>query len=159
VYGTLIAIFDTLDIAVLRWSSLFDKKLEERVRKTNSPPSFVLTHALMQPVESDQWDDAEIMRRFDDAEGVSPNVPHVRKIGDDPLVKASCNLGAPHLEASSFEFVRMRTTIPIPRVWRMMKDEDGDTLIVMDYIPGERLDHVWPSLSLWSKLCVAFTLR
>jgi hypothetical protein len=40
-----------------------------------------------------------------------------------------------------------------------MEDEDGSTFIVMDYIPAERLDHVWPSLSLWSKLCVAFILR
>jgi len=113
----------------------------------------------MQPIESDQWDDAEILRRFDDSEGVLPNVPHVRKIGDDTLVKATWDMGAPHLEASSLEFVRMHTTIPIPRVWRRMTDEGGDTLIVMDYIPGERLDHVWPSLSLWSKLSVAFTLR
>ncbi len=67
----------------------------------------------MQPVKSDQWDDAEILRHFDDSEGVSPNVPHVRKIGDDTLVKASCNLGAPHLEASSFEFVRMHSLPPL----------------------------------------------
>ena len=53
----------------------------------------------------------------------------------------------------------MRTTIPIPRVRRKFYDENGSSIIVMDYIPGERLDHVWPSLSLWSKLWVALTLR
>ncbi len=42
VYSTLIAIFDTLDVVVLRWSSPFDKKLEDRVRKTHSHSSFVL---------------------------------------------------------------------------------------------------------------------
>jgi hypothetical protein len=42
VYRTLIAIFDTLDV-VLCWARPFDKKLEDRVRKTsNSPPSFAL---------------------------------------------------------------------------------------------------------------------
>jgi hypothetical protein len=105
----------------------------------------------MQPIESDQWDDTEILRRLDNSEGVSPDAPHVKKIGDDTLVKATRDMGAPHLEASSFEFVRMHTTIPIPHVRRRMKDENGDTLIVMDYIPGERLDHIWPSLSLSSK--------
>jgi hypothetical protein len=29
----------------------------------------------------------------------------------------------------------------------------------MDYIPGKRLDHVWPSLSILTKLWVALTLR
>jgi hypothetical protein len=42
VYSTLITIFDTLD-DMLRWARLFDKKLEDRVIKTNSPPSFALT--------------------------------------------------------------------------------------------------------------------
>ena len=65
----------------------------------------------------------------------------------------------PHLEGAAFEFVRKRTTIPIPRIRWAIEDEDGYTFIVMDYIPGERLDHVWPSLSLWSKLWVALTLR
>jgi aminoglycoside phosphotransferase (APT) family kinase protein len=83
----------------------------------------------------------------------------VRKIGNDTFVKATWNLGAPHLEASTIEFVTMHTTIPIPRVWRRFTDEEGGSIIVMDYIPGERLDHVWPLLSLWSKLWVALTLR
>ena len=83
----------------------------------------------------------------------------VRKIGNNTFVKATRNLGAPHLEASTIEFVTMRTTIPIPRVRRRFTDEEGLSIIVMDYIPGERLDHVWPLLSLWSKLWVALTLR
>jgi hypothetical protein len=66
---------------------------------------------------------------------MSPNAHGVRKISDDTLVKA------------------------IPRVRRTFKDEDGIPFIVMDYILGERLDHIWPSLSVWSKLWVALTLR
>ena len=83
----------------------------------------------------------------------------VRKIGDHTLVKSAFDLGARHLEASLFEFARTRTTIPIPRIRRTFEDEDGLLFSVMDYIPGERLDHVWPSLSLWTKLRVALTLR
>jgi hypothetical protein len=83
----------------------------------------------------------------------------VGKIGDHTLVKLTLNSGAHHLEASSFEFGRTRTTIPISRIRRMFIDENGCTINVMDYIPGERLDHIWPSLSLWTKLWVALTLR
>jgi hypothetical protein len=39
VYSTLITIFDTLD-TVLCWARPFDKKLEDKVRKPDSPPSF-----------------------------------------------------------------------------------------------------------------------
>jgi hypothetical protein len=85
---------------------------------------------------------------------MSSNVGGVRKISDDTVVKPICDTG---VEASSF--VRVRTTIPIPRVRRTIRDEEGNTLIVMDYIPGERLDRVWPSLSVWSKLWVALILR
>jgi len=45
VYSTLIAIFDTLDV-VLCWARPFDKKLEDRVRKIYSRPSFVLIPCL-----------------------------------------------------------------------------------------------------------------
>ena len=41
VYSTIITIFDTLD-AVLRWAHPSDKKLEDSVRKTDSPLSFAL---------------------------------------------------------------------------------------------------------------------
>jgi hypothetical protein len=90
---------------------------------------------------------------------MSPDAIGVKKIGDDTLVKITFDWRAPYLEASSSEFVRMRTTIPIPRIRRTFKDEDGMSINVMDYIPGERLDHVWPSLSVWSKLWVALILR
>jgi aminoglycoside phosphotransferase (APT) family kinase protein len=82
----------------------------------------------------------------------------VRKIGDHTLVKSAFDFGVRHLEASLFEFVRTRTTILVPRIRRTFED-DGVCFSVMDYIPGERLDHVWPSLSLWTKLRVALTLR
>ncbi|KAF8471011.1 hypothetical protein DFH94DRAFT_207974 [Russula ochroleuca] len=87
-----------------------------------------------------------------------PLADGVAKIGDHALVKITWDLGARYLGASSSEFVRTRTTIPIPRIRGTFVDKDGLFVNVMDYIPGERLDHVWPCLSL-DKLWVAFTLR
>ena len=159
-YSTIVIIFDTVDAvaAVLGWPQPFDKNLEDRVRITyHSLPRLALSSGLKRPVESDQWDNAEILKRFDDSEVISTRGDTVGKIGNDTFVKAAWNF--PHLEASAIDFVQMRTTIPIPRVRRRFKDKYGYSIIVMDYIPGERLDHVWPSLSLWSKLWVALTLR
>ena len=98
------------------------------------------------------------MRRFyEDSEDI-PDSKAVAKIDNDTFVKAIWSPGALHVEASTIELVRMHTTIPVPRVRRTLS-KDGITFVVMDYIPGERLDHIWRSLSLWSKLWVALTLR
>jgi len=61
-------------------------------------------------------------------------------------------------EANALDLLFAETTIPVPRVRRVVKDQ-WDFLIVMDYIPGPTLSHVWPTLSTWRKLRVAFTLR
>ena len=79
-------------------------------------------------------------------------------MGDHTLVKATYVV-TPHLEGAAFELVRTRTTIPIPRIQRTIEDEVGYTYIVMVYIPDERLDHIGPSHTLWSKLWVALNLR
>lgn len=50
------------------------------------------------------------------------------------------------------------TTIPIPYPYRALRLRHS-TLIVMDFVGGERLDRAWPTLSLWSRLRVAWTLR
>ena len=89
----------------------------------------------------------------------SPFGGGVGKIGDHTFVKVTGDLDERYLEASSSEFVRTRTTIPIPRIRRTLVNNDGSSVNVMDFIPGSRLDHAWPSLSLWTKLWVALTLR
>ena len=61
-------------------------------------------------------------------------------------------------EALTYQFIRAHTTIPVPRVYRVISYEFSH-LIFMDYIPGERLDSVWPTLSIWQKCHVAWTLR
>lgn len=58
----------------------------------------------------------------------------------------------------AMRFVWDHTTIPIPRPYRALRSHDL-TLIVMDFIAGERLDRAWPTLSLWLRLRVVWTLR
>ena len=61
-------------------------------------------------------------------------------------------------EANTLDLVFAETTIPIPRVRRVVKRR-WDFLIVMDYIQGPTLACVWPILSTWQKIRVALTLR
>ncbi len=61
-------------------------------------------------------------------------------------------------EANALDLVFSKTTIPVPRVRRVVKYKWA-FLIVMDYIEGPTLAHVWPTLSTWRKCLVAFTLR
>ncbi|TFY54449.1 hypothetical protein EVJ58_g8856 [Rhodofomes roseus] len=61
-------------------------------------------------------------------------------------------------EALTLELVYRCTTIPVPRLRRVIRDHDTN-VIVMDYIPGRQLSHVWREMSTWRKLRVVFTLR
>lgn len=54
--------------------------------------------------------------------------------------------------------VRSHTSIPVPRVHGTVR-QGHHTCAVMDVIQGDRLDHLWPNLSLWRKLGIAWTLR
>ncbi|KAI5994786.1 kinase-like domain-containing protein [Pisolithus albus] len=62
------------------------------------------------------------------------------------------------VEANALRLVSSNTTIPVPRVHRVVKEE-YDFLIVMDYIKGQTLAEVWPTFSVWRKISVAFTLH
>ncbi|KAI6132237.1 kinase-like domain-containing protein [Pisolithus croceorrhizus] len=62
------------------------------------------------------------------------------------------------LEANAMQLVSEKTSIPVPRVHRVVKGR-RDFLIVMDYIEGQTLAQVWPTFSMWRKFFVAFTLR
>ena len=84
-------------------------------------------------------------------------MPRLFRISDDILVKARG--GEQYLyEAYITEFVRARTTIPIPRVRRTVA-KDNEYYLALDYIPGRTLKDSWPTLNLWSKLRVIWTLR
>lgn len=48
------------------------------------------------------------------------------------------------VEAETMKFIQANTTIPIPNVQNVYRDEEsGRTMIVMDYVEGKTLDTVW----------------
>jgi hypothetical protein len=61
-------------------------------------------------------------------------------------------------EASALDLLLAETTISVPRVRRVV-ERQRNLLIIMDYIPGTTLAHVWPTFSTWRKIRVTFTLR
>lgn len=64
-------------------------------------------------------------------------------------------------EAFIMDYVASRTTIPIPKCHRVFPHETLPHLryLVMDYIEGDRLDVLWPSMSWWEKTRVLWTLH
>ncbi|THH18700.1 hypothetical protein EW146_g2325 [Bondarzewia mesenterica] len=61
-------------------------------------------------------------------------------------------------EALALQLVFTETTIPVPRVRRVVKDQSYQ-YIVMDFIPGRQLSEIWPSLSFMAKIRISMTLR
>ncbi|ODM23959.1 hypothetical protein SI65_01549 [Aspergillus cristatus] len=51
------------------------------------------------------------------------------------------------------------TTIPVPRVHEIKRDENGAQVISMDYMPGTRLDKAWPSMTGQQKTTLAQELH
>jgi len=62
-------------------------------------------------------------------------------------------------EAVALTIVAQHTTIPVPRVHRVVTYPDDARLIVMNYVPGRQLSVVWPEMSLSEKERVVETLR
>ncbi len=64
-------------------------------------------------------------------------------------------------EVLIYDLVYKHTTIPVPRVHRILSERGPLAYggFFMDHIPGRPLEEVWPSLSIFGKLRVIFTLR
>ncbi|KAH9830528.1 kinase-like domain-containing protein [Rhodofomes roseus] len=62
-------------------------------------------------------------------------------------------------EALTLDLVFQHTTIPVPRVRRVIRNGDSSNDILMDYIPGRQLSVVWPTMSVEEQLRIVFTLR
>jgi hypothetical protein len=113
-----------------------------------------------QPSDVDQLSNEEILGLSKNASRLEPYVG-VFKLTPGTVIKASEDMdedAADASEANALDLLFAETTIPVPRVRRVVKRR-WDFLIVMDYIPGPTLAHVWPTLSMWRKTHVAFTLR
>ena len=80
----------------------------------------------------------------------------VFRLGDNLVVKSG------HIrpqEGEALRFVAANTTIPVPKL-HDIRWEDGKIIaIVMDYMPGKRLDEVWKTLEFNQKLSIADELH
>ncbi|KAG4431277.1 hypothetical protein IFR05_013243 [Cadophora sp. M221] len=55
-------------------------------------------------------------------------------------------------EAKTMEFVREHTTIPVPEVYNIYKDQEtGHVRIVMEFIEGNRLEDMWDKFDVSQK--------
>ncbi|KAI0262044.1 kinase-like domain-containing protein [Gloeopeniophorella convolvens] len=81
----------------------------------------------------------------------------VRRIASDVVMKVG-NLDLLESEALAMSLVRESTSIPVPAVRRWFSYR-GEGVIVMDFVPGQTLKDCWPSLSLWRRICVIWTIR
>ncbi|PSS37216.1 hypothetical protein PHLCEN_2v937 [Hermanssonia centrifuga] len=126
--------------------------------------------------EVDLWDDATILDKFYGAVRAGQGLPEsvdgfselkIYKISESIVVKQAMGrtfdspVQVPH-EALALEFVRKHTSIPVPRIHRILhtETEPGTHLYVMDFIEGDQLGQVWPTLlPQWGKLRIAWTLR
>ena len=78
----------------------------------------------------------------------------------DTVVKMDgCVTDGTSAEILTLDFVARHTTIPVPRIRRVLPLTSSRSAIVMDYIPGRQLAHAWPTMSFFAKLRVAFILR
>ncbi|KAK2792390.1 hypothetical protein FQN52_003325 [Onygenales sp. PD_12] len=80
----------------------------------------------------------------------------VIRYGPDKVIKSG-NIDIS--EADALKFVADHTTIPVPRVHSVRTSEDPYKCeIIMDYIPGTRLDKAWQLFSHEQKVAVATQL-
>lgn len=62
-------------------------------------------------------------------------------------------------EAKTLRFIAANTTIPVPKVHDVHWEDGKVVAIVMDYMPGKRLDEAWDTLDSNQKLSIADELH
>ncbi|KIM44983.1 hypothetical protein M413DRAFT_51094, partial [Hebeloma cylindrosporum] len=61
-------------------------------------------------------------------------------------------------EALVLQLVAQQTSIPVPQVRRLVQG-GSSILIAIEFIPGQQLSSIWPTLSWFGRLRVAFTMH
>jgi serine/threonine protein kinase len=61
-------------------------------------------------------------------------------------------------ELEAMEYVSANTSVCLPRIHRTYTRRDG-LYIAMDYVPGDRLDHLWPQISGDEKRKLVFQVQ
>ncbi|KAG6860148.1 hypothetical protein C0995_015226 [Termitomyces sp. Mi166 len=119
--------------------------------------SLWVAHIGLQPSDVDQLNDREILELIKNAPKLVPNYDVV-KLTPNTMTKGWClDVGFDDIDATEANVLNLlfaETTIPVPRVRHVV-----NCWIVMDYILGQTLAQAWPSLSIWRKIRIAFTLR
>ena len=104
--------------------------------------------------------DFRVLKTLTEEFGVELDDAGMCRITSDAVVKIEPDsFDGISSEALTLTLVARHTTIPVPRVRRVIRIEGNQVAIIMDYIPGRQLRHAWPAMSLFAKLRVAFTLR
>lgn len=93
--------------------------------------------------------EGQILHSFLDRNIVRINEGLVRKSGPNIHVH----------EPLTLQFIAENTSIPVPKVHEICWEDGKAVAFVMDYIPGETLEHAWGSLKQQQKLAVARQLR
>ena len=62
-------------------------------------------------------------------------------------------------EALALQLVSEQSTIPVPQIRRVVKTTGRYSFFAMEYIPGQQLSVIWPTLSWFEHLRVAFIIR
>jgi hypothetical protein len=62
-------------------------------------------------------------------------------------------------EVNALNLVRSHTSIPVPRVRRVIQVDERAFFIVMDRVRGKLLSEVWNTLSIWRKISITLQLR
>lgn len=160
-YTFLGMIADALDIILT--SVIPDKRPQRSIMVSKFYP-FDLLHLPVftraQPLDEEHLTNEDVLELRRKGPKLHPEADVV-KLTPNTVVKISQDFDedvADASEANTLDLLFAKTTIPVPRVRRVVKYE-GIFFIVMDYIPGLTLDHIWPNLSIWRKVRVAFTLR
>ncbi|KAF1345142.1 hypothetical protein BDV97DRAFT_42125 [Delphinella strobiligena] len=63
------------------------------------------------------------------------------------------------IEGENLLFVEQNLDIPAPKLYAMWKESDGTLYVVMDYIPGNSLESLWPDLNTTDKTCIISKVR
>lgn len=119
-----------------------------------------LNASALQPSDIDNLTDAELLELILIAPKVCPDA-YVYRPTPGTIAKPSQDMESyppDSPEASALNLVFSETTIPVPRVRRVVLHECR-FIVIMDHIDGPTLAQVWPTLSKWRKCLVALTLR
>ncbi|KAF8654797.1 hypothetical protein AX16_003366 [Volvariella volvacea WC 439] len=110
-------------------------------------------------VDIEGLSDKEIIKLLPNSPKVHPDY-FVRHLTLNTVVKTAEDLdeGVSESEADVLDLLHARTRTLVPRVRRVLKDKHRH-VIVMDYINGQSLAELWPVMTIWKKIYVAFTLR